>query len=264
VTAFDQPGTDRCHRCWSSAVAPIVYGLPDRELEKAGMRGDVVLGGCMVSPPEWACMACGYSWPLPPEALESEPVDSALTLAYMAHRDQVRKGDGSPYIRHPIEVAHILFETVCNPQVTAAGLLHDAIEDGGLTAGEIADEVGAPVATLVETLTEDKEIRDYDRRKLEHRARVARAGLSAAAIYAADKFANLRAQREAHAREGERVARRFNASLDVKLANTERDLRMLRRVGLGPPLAAELESELVLMRAQRTARRRARRVRRVS
>lgn len=244
----------RCSRCEAREAVPIVYGLPGDELMQAADRREVAIGGCIVGPQEWACLSCGYTWPLPPEALD-EPVGVALSLAYRAHGDQTRKADGSPYVRHPIEVAHLLFERVCDPHAVAAGLLHDAIEDGGLTAGEIADAVGAPVATVVEALTERKDVRNYDRRKLEHRVRVAGAGRRATAVYAADRLANLRALREAYAVQGEAVARHFNASLDEKLTHLQRDVRMLRRIDPSNPFLDDLTTEAAAFRSDRAARR---------
>jgi (p)ppGpp synthase/HD superfamily hydrolase len=155
----------------------------------------------------------------------------------------------------------MLFEAVCDPHAVAAGLLHDAIEDSDLTAGEIADAVGAPIATVVEGLTERKDIPDYDRRKLEHRVRVAGAGRRATAVFAADRLANLRALRRSYAAEGEAVARHFNASLDEKLGHLHRDVRMLKRVDPGNPFLHDLTAEAAAFRSERASRR-ARRARR--
>src|SRR5687767_8691313 len=58
---------ESCSRCRGSAVAPIVYGLPDAGLMESASRGEVEIGGCVVGPQEWACVGCGYTWPLPPE-----------------------------------------------------------------------------------------------------------------------------------------------------------------------------------------------------
>ena len=62
----DKPYMDQsaCPFCGSRAAVPIVYGLPGRELEKAAERGELVLGGCMVSfdAPDQACQDCGGAW----------------------------------------------------------------------------------------------------------------------------------------------------------------------------------------------------------
>jgi hypothetical protein len=48
--------------CGSEDTVPIVYGLPTRELEEAAGRGELVLGGCLVSfdAPNRACQNCGH------------------------------------------------------------------------------------------------------------------------------------------------------------------------------------------------------------
>ncbi len=56
--------TERCPRCHSDEVLPIVYGLPGPELAEESMKGRLVLGGCMVWPesPDRQCAACHHSW----------------------------------------------------------------------------------------------------------------------------------------------------------------------------------------------------------
>jgi len=53
-----------CPECGSADVVPIAYGKPGTELASAAERGEVVLGGCMVSEdsPNWHCNACGEQW----------------------------------------------------------------------------------------------------------------------------------------------------------------------------------------------------------
>jgi (p)ppGpp synthase/HD superfamily hydrolase len=186
-------------------------------------------------------------WPLPPEAFD-EPVAHALALAYTAHGDRIR-------VKHVIEVGHMLFESVCDPHALAAGLLHDAIADGGLTGGEIADAVGAPVATVVEALTERKDIREYERRKLERRVRVAGAGRRATAVYGADRLATLRSLRTAYAVRGEAAAKRLDGSLDEMVCQLHRDARMLKRVDARNPFLPDLMAEAAAFRSDRAASR---------
>lgn len=54
----------RCPACGASDVVPIVSGMPSRETEAAALRGEVVLGGCLVWPgkPTWHCRACGHEF----------------------------------------------------------------------------------------------------------------------------------------------------------------------------------------------------------
>ncbi len=54
----------RCPVCGSDQVVPIVYGLPSWELGQAAERGEIVLGGCIITDhaPKWHCLDCGHTW----------------------------------------------------------------------------------------------------------------------------------------------------------------------------------------------------------
>ncbi|MEW6144575.1 MAG: hypothetical protein AB1598_06100 [Thermodesulfobacteriota bacterium] len=58
---FEKPA---CPECGSHDVLPIVYGLPGPELEARAVRGEVVLGGCIVydSAPDLHCKSCNAEW----------------------------------------------------------------------------------------------------------------------------------------------------------------------------------------------------------
>ena len=59
-------------------------------------------------------------------------ISQAYEVAAAAHRGQVRKS-GEPYITHPIAVAKIVAELGLDDITIAAALLHDAVEDTGVT-----------------------------------------------------------------------------------------------------------------------------------
>ncbi len=52
-----------CPVCGDTGI-PIVFGLPDAELRHAEERGEVALGGCVVSEgdPDHQCGSCGHEW----------------------------------------------------------------------------------------------------------------------------------------------------------------------------------------------------------
>ena len=84
-----------------------------------------------------------------------EDVDSvrrAYRFADEAHLGQLRNS-GEPYITHPIAVAQQCAEWKLDAQALMAALLHDAIEDCGVTKPELIERFGAPVAELVDGLT---------------------------------------------------------------------------------------------------------------
>ncbi len=84
--------------------------------------------------------------------LDVQRLYSAFTFADNAHSGQLRK-DGSPYITHPLAVAEIVAELELDTDSIIAALLHDCIEDTGVTHEEIAKQFGAVVADLVEGVT---------------------------------------------------------------------------------------------------------------
>jgi len=73
-------------------------------------------------------------------------------LAEERHRGQLRKS-GDPYITHPLAVATILAELGMDTTTLVAALLHDTVEDTGLTTDEVAGHFGTEVAHLVEGVT---------------------------------------------------------------------------------------------------------------
>jgi len=85
------------------------------------------------------------------------PTDFAqVRLAYRfadeAHLGQLRNS-GEPYITHPIAVAVQCAEWKLDAQALMAALLHDALEDCGVTKIELIERFGSPVAELVDGLT---------------------------------------------------------------------------------------------------------------
>ncbi len=85
-------------------------------------------------------------------AEDTDLVRRAYRFADEAHLGQLRNS-GEPYITHPIAVAAQCAEWKLDAQALMAALLHDAIEDCGVTKSELIERFGAPVAELVDGLT---------------------------------------------------------------------------------------------------------------
>ena len=85
-------------------------------------------------------------------AADIESVRQAYRFADQAHLGQLRK-NGDPYITHPIAVAAQCAEWKLDAQALMAALMHDAIEDCGVTKEDLVERFGAPVAELVDGLT---------------------------------------------------------------------------------------------------------------
>ncbi|CAF3739920.1 unnamed protein product [Rotaria sordida] len=118
----------------------------------------------------------------------------ALQFAAYKHRFQKRKDlDGTPYINHPIGVAHILSNEagIKDFDLLAAALLHDTIEDTETTLGELVQEFGPRIAGIVAELTDDKNLPKAERKRLQ----IVNAGQltsDAIVVRLADKIYNLR------------------------------------------------------------------------
>ncbi len=186
------------------------------------------------------------------DLVDSEITRAAWDFAAAAHGDQRRKGDGAPYMAHPLEVARLVVDHGGNRTQVAAAFLHDVLEDTETAGTTIEDRFGPEVAALVAALSDDPAIADYEARKAALREQVEAAGAEAQQIYAADKLANSRELLRVYRSEGEAVAPRYKAPLDVRLAIWRADLAMVRgRLGDAALVGAlegqldELENELV-------------------
>lgn len=191
-------------------------------------------------------------------AAESELIRNALEMADRAHEGQTRNGSGGmAYIHHPVAVAELLAEQGYGEQVIAAALLHDVVEDSEASVEDLSRRFGRQVAELVEALSDDESVEPYERRKDEHRRRVAEAGADALAIYAADKLSNIRVLRRTYDSEGEGVGEEFEVPLDVKEGVWAADLEMLRREAPDLPFLEDFADELAKLRDARATRARA-------
>ncbi|MDZ4384158.1 MAG: HD domain-containing protein, partial [Nitrospirota bacterium] len=92
------------------------------------------------------------------EVLEYNPQADVglIRLAYefsaKAHEGQVRKS-GEPFLKHPLEVSHILARMKMDVPSIVVGLLHDTVEDSLTAVEDIAEKFGKEVSDLVEGLT---------------------------------------------------------------------------------------------------------------
>ncbi|HNO85903.1 MAG TPA: HD domain-containing protein, partial [Anaerolineales bacterium] len=93
---------------------------------------------------------------------DRELVQRAYRVAEEAHREQ-KRNSGEPYINHCIAVASILSDLKVPPEVIAAGLLHDTVEDTTITLADIRRDFGDTIKILVDGVT-----------KLTHLPRVSR------------------------------------------------------------------------------------------
>jgi len=143
-------------------------------------------------------------------------LNRAIVFATEAHRGAFRKGTGIPYILHPLEAAAIAATITVDHEVLAAAVLHDVIEDAGVTEAELREVFGSRVAELVSAESENKRadlpagdtwrirkqetldaLREEDRRDVK-------------ILVLADKLSNIRAIHRDFRAMGEALWERFN------------------------------------------------------
>ena len=83
-------------------------------------------------------------------------LENAILFATSAHEGQMRKLGRIPYILHPMEVAAIVSTMSEDMETMTAAVLHDTVEDCGVTLQTIRERFGERVAELVRSETEDK------------------------------------------------------------------------------------------------------------
>lgn len=146
-------------------------------------------------------------------SLKKEILGKAFDYCEQAHKNQVRKS-GEPFIFHPVEVARYLAHQQMDTATVAAGLLHDVVEDSGISLGEIENEFGKDIAILVDGVTKIKEMQMINKNKEERKAETFRKILLSMAkdirviiIKFADRLHNLKTLRYLSKQQIENMSR---------------------------------------------------------
>ncbi|PIE58896.1 MAG: GTP pyrophosphokinase [Desulfobulbus propionicus] len=179
----------------------------------------------------------------------------ALHFACTAHRDQWRRS-GDPYIMHPCNVARILAEELDlrDPEILAAALLHDTIEDvESVTREELTKKFGSRVAAIVDGCTK---VTHYSGDRQHFKKMVHRKIFSGAAarpevmlVKLADRLHNLRTLDSMPKRKKQRIAAE---TLDIYapmatilgLFNIKREMFNLALAYKYPRQGAKLQSQI--------------------
>lgn len=86
------------------------------------------------------------------DAGDVDLIRRAGLAAISAHEGQLRR-TGEPYVTHPIAVADITADLGLDEPTIAAALLHDAVEDTGMTTEFLSEHFGEQVAAVVDGVT---------------------------------------------------------------------------------------------------------------
>jgi (p)ppGpp synthase/HD superfamily hydrolase len=176
---------------------------------------------------------------------DAKRLGRALAYAAEHHGGQARKGTTIPYVSHLFHVAGFVLEHGGSVDAAIAGLLHDVVEDCGITPEELEREFGAAVADIVGACTDLLEGDTPDRksewtvRKRRYIEHIATASSDAVLVSACDKRHNLAALIADVRRDGKRYLERFKGTPDQQVWY----YRAFCDAG-GPRLPAALDSEL--------------------
>lgn len=139
---------------------------------------------------------------------ELDRKEKAKEFSQIAHKGQVRKGDGSPYFFHPLRVGQTLEMSGFPEDVVIAGYLHDVVEDTPFEMEDIETMFGNNVRQIVEGNTEDKS-KTWQERKSHTIEELKTAPLEIKALVVADKLDNLKSLYNDFQTHGEEVWKLF-------------------------------------------------------
>jgi (p)ppGpp synthase/HD superfamily hydrolase len=180
-------------------------------------------------------------------------VGEALAFALEKHAGQRRRGRDVPYASHPLRVAGLVLEHGGDATQVAVGLLHDVIEDCGVSDAELrarfGDEVARSVRALSDVLEGDtpEKKAPWRERKTRFVARLPQVEPRARLVAACDKLDNLSALVADLETEGPATLERFTGKPHQIRWYYEEVSAALGR-DLPPRLRAELDDRLDMLR----------------
>lgn len=143
-------------------------------------------------------------------------LEDAVQFAAQKHAGKFRKGSKLPYIVHPMEVAAICASFTDDVEVLAAAVLHDVVEDAGVTVEELEEKFDSRVAAIVAGESEDKReglpaAQTWKVHKLEGIEHMRNADdIGVKMVCLGDKLSNIRSIQRDFEQLGDAVWQRFN------------------------------------------------------
>ena len=139
----------------------------------------------------------------------------AIAFASRKHEGQKRKGTDIPYIVHPLEALSIASTLTNDENVLAAAVLHDVVEDCGVSLRDIKFRFGKEVARLVAADTENKRENEtaestWKVRKQETLNHIEKMDKNSKIVVLADKLSNMRAIYRDYDNLGDSLWQKFN------------------------------------------------------
>jgi len=145
--------------------------------------------------------------------------EEALALAARLHATQRKKGTEIPYVAHLLAVTSLVLEDGGDENQAIAALLHDSIEDQGLSPDEIEKRFGKSVRDIVVACTDafERPKPPWRARKEAYLAHLAEAPPEVLRVSTADKVHNARQILADYRGLGEGLWKRFNGKRDGTL-----------------------------------------------
>lgn len=171
-------------------------------------------------------------------------IQKALNFSIRAHKGQKRMITKAPYVTHPFAVALILARISAGEDVIVAGLLHDTIEDCGVTREEIESEFGSKVAGIVDDLTEDDSNLPWDDRKKLMLEKARCMEKDSILVKSADVLHNITDLMYSYALEGEKIFDKFSASKGGMVNRYEKLISTFEGVWKENPLLPDVRDNL--------------------
>ncbi len=145
-------------------------------------------------------------------------VDKAILFALKAHAGTERRGKGFPYIIHPLEAMSIVASITNDPELLAAAVLHDTVEDTAIRVEDLSREFGPRVAAIVEAESDQfaagvSEEDSWHSRKQAAIDHLRMAPYDAKIVAMGDKLSNMRAIWRDYQQQGDALWSLFHAKL---------------------------------------------------
>ena len=149
--------------------------------------------------------------------LNTDLLDRAVVFAIRAHAGTERRGKGFPYIVHPMEAVEIVATMTNDPELLAAAVLHDTVEDIDVTVEQLRAEFGERVASLVAAESDEPHekrdsIDNWRARKQTAIDRIAAGSRDAKIVALGDKLSNMRAIARDYAIQGDKLWSIFHSN----------------------------------------------------
>lgn len=143
-------------------------------------------------------------------------ISQAIIFATKAFDGKFRKSEHLPSIFHSLEASIISQSVLLDEDVACAAILHDTIEDAGITLQQIEDQFGKRIAYLVSTETEDRipgsnPIETWKARKQKSLDFLKQTDdIAVKALWLGDKLSNMRSFHRTKKEEGSSMWNKFN------------------------------------------------------